>query len=570
MSQFFALVRALFKSRYRFDKRKGKFDPMWFLYGAIGVLYLIMVAGICGLIGSYTPAYIENGLLPYMVLSIYILVMLAVLIFGVVSMLTYVYINRDAEFLAGLPVPGWKLFLAKLFMVYIGELALSVGSVLPIGITIGIAGGIYAGGFGFAYYLSVMLAVLFVPAVPLLLAALISIPLMYCVSFFKNKGAMTSIVVIILVAAVIVVYYFAIFKFQLAGSGLTDPEYEEAVANLIASIEAAKYVVYPVFALVEFGLAMPVFGIKGAGGQALALVIALGSLAAIIALAGFIANLVYSKSAAAQLENKSGRSQKAIEYRSQSMMRTLVGKEWRTLIRETAFAFQCLMGVILGPVFVVFIAAGFKNTFFASIETALATSGATLTEEVKYAVLSGLIISIIVMIVSGMNITAATAVSREGRNFYQMKIMPVPYKQQIKAKLYMSLLISVPASIVAFVIGAFMIPIPPWEALLDGLFLCVYAYLFACFALRIDLMRPKLNWVTPTQAVKNNRSSTMPVLLNMLTSVVIALILILVGSLSGNTIIAIAVLLAISCAAVPFLHNWLFKSVDKLFEEIEP
>ncbi|GHV02489.1 hypothetical protein FACS1894211_13970 [Clostridia bacterium] len=581
MTQFVTLLKVLFKSRYRRDrgvvgkaryrslmeqKTGGKFDPMWIVYGLLGLIAVPVVAGICWLVAVYTPVFAANGLLPYMLLMIYITVMLAVLVFGLIGMLTYVYINRDAEFLAGLPIKGWKLFLAKLCMVYLGELALAAGIIVPVGITMGIAGG-----FGFAFYVSILLSVLFVPALPLLLASLLAIPLMYCVSFFKNKGALTSIVVLLLVGTVFTAYYTVYFKFiafQQGGTG--DADIEAAVAGLISGLQSVKYVLYPVFALIEFGMALPTFGMTGAGAQLLALGIALAAMAAVVGITSFIANLVYSKSAAAQLENSSKRAKRAMAYESSGgVMKALIKKEWRTLIRETAFAFQCLFGLVVGPVLVVILSLNFKSSFSGAAETAGELTGAALDPALVQTLLSGIIMAIILMIVSGMNITASTAISREGKNFYQMKTMPVPYKTQVQAKLWLSLMISMPGSVIAFVIGAFLIPIPPLEAVLEGLFLCVYSYAFACFALRMDLMKPKLNWTTPTQAVKSNRSSTAPLLLNMLTGMVLAASFIVLG-IFVSVLLAIGVLLVLVIAAAPLLHRYLFKSADRLFEEIEP
>ncbi|MDR1092889.1 MAG: hypothetical protein LBL66_01930 [Clostridiales bacterium] len=566
MSQFTALLKVLFISRYRGEKKSGKFDPLWIVYGALALVLVPLVAGICWLVAVYTPKFQDDNTLPYFLLMIYMTVMLAVLVFGMVGMLTYVYINRDAEFLAGLPVKGWKIFLAKLCMVYIGELALSAGFILPIGFTVGIAGG-----YGFAFFLSVVLSVLFVPALPLLLASLISIPLMYCVSFFKNKGATTSIVVLVLVGGIYALYFSLTLLFQ--GGGMSDAQLEQSVENLVGAMGAMRYALYPVYALIEFGMRLPAFGLTGAGAQILSLAASLASLAALAAAAGLIANFVYGRSAAAQLENSAKRAKKAMAYKAQSPLRALIRKEWRALIRETAFAFQCLFGTVIGPVMVVVLSLNLKDGFAAvpdAVNGATEAAGAGAIDPAVFSVImSGVIVAVIIMIVSGMNITAATAVSREGKNFYQMKTMPVPYKTQIKAKLYLSLLISMPGSLISFCIGAFLIPIPIVEALLDALFLCVYAYLFACFALRMDLMKPKLNWTTPTQAVKNNRSSTMPIMLNLLAGLVVGGIFVAVG-LFADALLAIGVLLVLAVALAPVLHKYLFGSVDRLFEEIEP
>ena len=573
MKQFFSLIKVLFKARYKFrlvawGGRKGaaaspatKKDLTWLIWLLLAAAFLPMLAVLVSGVAQITPMFEKEGALAELMLFIYVITMLVIIVMGIINMLSYVYFNRDSEFLASLPAPNWKIFLAKLSVVYLAELGLSALSLIPFNLTIGIMTG-----QGFIFYSGTLLSILLVPALPMLLASIIAVPLMFIVSFFRKKGALTSIVIILLAGGIFAAYFYFYLKFM----SMTDDDLNlDVFRNLIGGIRSWENTLYPVTALVKFCLLESVYGLSPALSALLNIGVVIVSFALAAFIAGFIANLVYHKSVIAQSVNSgAGGGAKAAEYKAAGVLASLMKKEWRALIREPAFAFQCIFGVIFAPIM-----ASIISWLIASGRTDFAALNATgelapYMNNIKANIPAMLLVFITVVFCSGMNIAACSAISREGKNFYITKIMPVPYAVQIKAKLYISLFISLAGSVITALSGTIILKLPAWQFAAILAFLCLYSYMFACFAVKFDLAKPRLNWSSPTEAVKNSRSATIPVLLNMAVGVLITGIMALF--VVFNLIWPMWVILLAAAAGLAWLfHVNLFKNLDAAYESAE-
>jgi ABC-2 type transport system permease protein len=199
---------------------------------------------------------------------------------------------------------------------------------------------------------------------------------------------------------------------------------------------------------------------------------------------------------------------------------------------------------------------------------------------INYALCFGFLL----MLGSGMNITSATSISREGKNFYLSKIIPVDYTTQVKAKVYLSLIINLITVLIGYIISIFVYRLSVIEIVFFPIVLGLYSYGYALSTIRFDLKQPKLNWTTPNEAVKNNQRATIPTLINMAISFVIMIILIVlyvmlsVLTKEGGIENYVAVLIkigawivvvggAVAFAAVARIR--LFGSVIQLYENIE-
>ncbi len=566
MRQFLSLASVLFKARYNFrglsKKARAagggsqKSDRTWIMVLALGILFVpVIILAVFG-IAAVTPGMQASGALTELMLLFYIVVMLIILIFGIINMLSYVYFNRDAEFLASLPVSPWKIFLCKLFIVYISEIALSLIFIIPVNLTIGIVSG-----QGVLFYLGTLLSVILVPALPVLLASILAIPLMFIVSFFRNRGAVTSIAVLLLFGGVFAAYYYFYFQIlKMPEGGIENP-----LAGLIAGIASLKNVFYPVTALIRFCLSESVFGLEPAVSALVNILIVIGCYALMLLAAGIISNIVYQRSVISQSSGAKKKSEKAAAYKNTGVLSALMVKEWRSLLRESAFAFQCLSGLVIGPIITVVFGLQFGGAdLFTDGSGAVTDAQAIFNANFPVA----LLIFVCVFACAGMNVAACSAISREGKNFYITKIMPVPYKQQIKAKLYIGVFISLAASFISAVTGVILMKLPFWQFFLIFGFLAVYCYTFACFAVRFDLKKPRLSWSTPNEAVKNTRSSTVPILINMLIGILLMGVAI-VFMLFGLMIVMWIVLYLAVLGFAWLFHRMLFKNLDRAYEAIE-
>lgn len=503
MKELMLLVRAQLVTRLRPDKSAAKRgNGKIAVYIILGLSYLTIIGMISGVLSMAAVALAGTEYIADLVLFIYLGGVMLVLMFGISSLITYVYMGRDNEFLAGLPVAPGKVFMSKLVVIYLYEFVTTFAIIAVPLLVVGISSM-----QGVIYYIVLLISTMFVPALPIVLASIIAIPLMYVVSFFKSKGAASTIAGMFLYVMFFAVYMVFVFWMQkTAGNIDTDPvAMSETFAKLQRALNVFHNAVYPLYALACVATGVDNLGLGAALGGLANMGIAIGSLVVLYFAAYLISSLVYSKSALAQGEAAKSSGVKG-EYRSAGgVIKSLVIRDFKEVLRTTAFGFQYLLGIIMSPLMVVFMTVMYSSAF---------SSGGAEADAISRAMNVIMPFFMVWMLGAGMNMAAATAISREGKKFYIGKLLPVTPQEQIKAKLILSMIIGY-VSVVLSLIAMYITGLRGYEAFFVPVILLLHTAGFAMFALRYDLSSPKLNWTNPTEAVKHNRSANIPTFINM-------------------------------------------------------
>lgn len=565
MKNYLTLFRFLFK--YTF-KRSGEKSSrwLWVAYAIIGVAGAFLIYALCTMVAALSSSMQALGLLPEFLTLLLFIGCMAVAVFGLVPMLGYLYFSKDTVFLLALPVKPSAVFMAKLSVVYLTEIAASTVLLLPCMMTVGITLKLSA-----LFYVVMLFAVVALPAIPLVLVAIIAIPLMYAVSFFKNKGSLTSVVMILLFGLVFGVYYLFISKLNFVGD-VNDEQLESVINALVGSLNSFANVLFPLSALARLATLsqVTVFGSFSApAAAAINLAVFCVSAVVLLSLAVSVSAAVYKRGARSMLESgDKKRSAKAAFVRSDGAFKALFKKEWRELFRTPAFAFQALSGVVLVPVLIFFMGSTFSAEVLEELGEGYVTAQ-VLSQIEKVTTFT--LIGFTGMLGISINVGAATCITREGKCFYFMKSIPVPYRTQIRAKLVLYLLIS--SITLALGVGVSFTASSDVLDLMLGLgFLLVYNYGYNCICTFIDLSRPKLNWVTHNEAVKNNKNAAVPMIINMLLFVFMVAVPIVALLLVQRTWLVLLVswldLYAVAAIVAVVGHVLLFKNIDKLVERI--
>ena len=103
------------------------------------------------------------------------------LFFAIGNVINTLYLCKDNEMLICLPVTPNQLFISKVLLIYLREIAVNALISIPIFITLG-----FFGGLGISFYLSIPILALFAPILPIVLASFISVPLMALIRFLKK------------------------------------------------------------------------------------------------------------------------------------------------------------------------------------------------------------------------------------------------------------------------------------------------------------------------------------------------------------------------------------------------
>ena len=563
MKQYSIVLKLLLKNMFRRGADKKKSGYMLAAYIVIGLFYVLIAAMLVLMTYAMSTSFSNMGLTDEFITILLALGCLTVLLFGLITMLSVVYFSRDTEFFLGLPIKPSVVYVAKVSVVYLTELAISALMLIPCLITAGVVAHLGAG-----YYVTMVFAVLTVPVIPLLLSSVIAIPLMYVVSFFKNKGALTSIVLILIFGLFFGGYYWLIMNAQDSIEKLaTEGSFEAIAAGMGAAFRHVANGLYPLYALARFANGTAFGGMSVGVSMLCNLLIYLATLAALFGLTVLISNTVYKRGAAAQLESTRSAHKAAGEYASSGVVKSLMKKEWRELVRTPAFAFQSLSGSLLCPILLIFMNFSMKTG---------STSGAgPVTPEqtaLLNAMFSFMMLGFIAIFGVGMNIGASTCISREGQNFIFCKMLPVAPAVQLKAKSYVYLMISAVSIIAGLIATAFMYPDVTFLLPAVG-FLALYDYGYVHFTMFFDLCKPKLNWSTHTEAVKNNRSATIPMLIGMGVAALLLiglpiLLLVTIGTMWVALLITWLALYGAAIASAVVFRNLLYTNAERLYARI--
>ncbi len=556
MKNYLTLVSMNFKYVFKSDGRK-KSKWLWLAYVIVALSFLALLSSLCFgvfLLGKmFAPT-----LLPEFITFLYGVGCIMIVVLGIAPMISYLYFSKDTEFLLGLPLKPVTVFFAKLTVVYIFEMLGGALFLLPSLITLGVTLKLSA-----LYYIGTIISIFLLPALPMVLVSVLSLPLMRLVGVLKNKSIVAFILYAVLMVAVMGLYLGVMYSFD-----FTIPEGDDGAMatylKLEAAVKAMAKILVPLLAVSRILTLSPVT-ILGSFSTPVAVLINLATFlvitAALVLIAILISSFSYKKSARSLLEGSKNKASKKVEFsRSSSVIKALMKKEWLELIRTPAFAFQCLMCIVMAPLMV-----GFMAYFDASN---LAGEYVNYTSKFIMRLVS---FGIIIIIGIGTNVGASTTITREGQKFYYMKTMPVPYETQIKAKLYLYLIVSSVTVILSQVVMA-IISFDIVFLTVGTAFLLLFNYGFNCYCIYIDLNNPKLNWVTENEAVKQNKSAMIPILTNLAVYVLVTLIGTLCSLLIPNIVVAQIIIwslyMLIGLVVTVIFHNLLFANAKRLIERI--
>lgn len=560
MKNYLTVTRLLVKT---FMKRTGLTENKRLL-----VFALIGIAVVIGLIayGTYSFAkifYVCDAVADLQAF-IFLVAFIAVLVLGTISIFTYIYFSKDNEFLLSLPVKPSVIYLAKLTVVYLQQLIISFVVIVPASIAIGISTLQLP-----PFYIISLLAMFIVPVMPLFLSSIIAIPIMRLTVCFKNKGAAGAIVMLVLFGLLMAGYLVVIFNFNTS----IDIEFDETTTEIdiyLALIEPFRImamVIYPLLSLARVATLTP-FWVNVLGVSMLidaAIVIATVGVCG--TLAYLISSAVYSKTALAQGENASGSKGKS-KFAKSPVLKSLIKKEWKELIGNMSFAFQCLAGVIVTPIVSLLYVFIYAPTFsdFTDIDIFL------------------WLIGFIVMHTICFNIAAMTAVTREGKTFSYSKTMPVPYKTQLKAKFILcysigaaTAVLSVIANYIAIIVTTQVFsPTILVMSIINLIELLILHALVTVLSILHDVKKPKLDWSTPMEAVKKNMALILPTILCIVYGMIVGVLLLLgVIFLSYNFLgpfgfvcLCVSLLAVVELVLTIVFFNSMMKRADAFYNRI--
>lgn len=502
MSKFIALTKVLLKAGTGSpSNKKNKKQIKGILLGLILLIAFTPIAIEFGKFLSVAYDGLHGIGQEAVILAFGLSVVSAVIFFfGIFYAMGIFYFSMDVENLLPLPFKPWHIMGAKFAVVLIYEYLTEVIFFMP---TL-IAYGIKSSG-GILYYTYGVIIFLLLPIVPLVMASMINMIIMRFTNIAKNKDKFRLVGGIIAMFSGIGINIYVQRLAQDVGQSQINEMFVEGNNSLVTLVTK----IFPSTKIAVNSLVNS-SNIQGFINLILFLVITVAALILFIVLG----EVLYFKGVMGVSETTSKRkilsSNELTKNTTQSSsLKVYLLKELKLLFRTPIYFMNCVLMNFLWPLFLLI--------------PLFAQKGGTgqigeITEFLKRGNGTGIVLAIFfvfVVFASCSNGISCTSISREGKNLFILKYIPMKYKDQLMAKVLSAVVLGMVGMIMITILGITVLKLP-LDLVLLMIIVGTLGILFTSFiGIFIDLNFPKLHWDTEQRAVKQN--------LNVLISMVICL-----------------------------------------------
>lgn len=428
--------------------------------------------------------------------------------FGIFFIISVFYFSSDIDNILILPIKPRVILISKFTVVLIYEYFTEAIILIPVIATFGVKSSA-----GLIYYVYSIIIFLTLPIVPLIIAGLITILIMRFSIFTKNKDRFKTIAQMCTLIFVIGINLLS----QKLGKGISNTE---NMTKLISQGDNSllKHS-YKLFINIKYAVECLVNSTNLGGISNLILYL----LITVILLVLFIifSEAFYIKGVVGmtQIQAKhkiltsSEITKKSIK---KSKVLTYTIKELNILFRTPVYFMNCVVMNFIWPLFFIIPLISQKSSIknFLYAHNYLNT---IISNNVTLGVSTSIVFSVSLML-SIINPIGCTAISREGKNIFVNKYIPMDYKSQLLSKILAAFIINFFGIIIIILLITFIIKLPLYIFIIIVL-LSIIGTIFSIFlGIIIDLNYPKLNWDNEQRAVKQNSNVLVTMAIGLLTS----------------------------------------------------
>lgn len=205
---FLTLVVMQLKEQLSFSFKADKKGTITKLV-LFGVLFVAVTATIAVVI--YLLGYLRilgNGVLPVTIFNVFLYLVLILSIFSCLHKMTKsLFFSEDNQVLLTYPVNSGIIFLSKITVFFIMELVKNFMMIVPLCLAYGIINGL-----PFYFYFWLIFAFFIISLVSVSIGAILSIPYMYILSFFKKSQYIPGLLAIVTLITIAVFLFIGLSK----------------------------------------------------------------------------------------------------------------------------------------------------------------------------------------------------------------------------------------------------------------------------------------------------------------------------------------------------------------------
>ena len=477
--------------RERYIRQRQRLWGLLLAVVGVGTAVVSLEAGLVFMAEGIIKATLPYGQPGLAFVMAFLIVQILTLFMGLAMVMSIFYFADDLPRLVPLPVGPAAIISAKYLVVLAGEYVTALMVVAPVAFAY-----VRLVPTDWSYWAGLVAAFVLAPVLPLALASILGLMLMRLI----NRRHRDLLMVVISIGLVVI-----IMAFQFSLTTVAEKEGPEALVRLMTEKmglmkAAAGYFPPSLWAaqtVVSAGTP------DGWGGFLLLAVVSLVSLTVMRYFGDrvFLKGLIGGEEVAAK-RRLVGAAELAAQAKAGSVLSALFWREWRLFMRVPIFVMNGFMASIIAPVAAVFPIIAEKGGLGPALDFLRSTPSSV--EIVTLATAA------VVAFLGSLNTTGSTSLSREGKNFWISKVIPVRPVEQVQAKLlfaFVSTLVSAAPVVVVFAVA---LKAPLLNTVMVAV-LGVLASLVGLIAgLIFDMTRPYFKWTNPQQAVKNNLNAVFP------------------------------------------------------------
>ena len=439
---------------------------------------LLIATVMCFMSTSYSIA-LATVLKPMGYLDLILIV--AILFSCILSFITSIYkaqgtlfSSKDYDLLMSLPIKNSTILTSKILSL----MSISYIETALVIVPASIVYFIYNGSLSWIFFIILVVALIFIPMIPIISASIIAVVITFISSRFKHKNIATTVVGMIAFLLIMII-------------SMNMQNYINAfIANSDSIVKGLSSIYPPATylkeALINYNLAELIKFI-------------------LISIIPFLIFVVVFSKTFKTINGKLSESYKKANYKvgrleASSITKALVEQELRRYFATPIYVMNTAFGMVL--------------LITASIAT-LFISKETLGELLGYPEIANMIpIAILVMLVFtiGLSCTTNSSISLEGNRLWILKSLPIEAKEIFKGKIITNLIITIPAAFIANIIFYIGLKFEVKYLIFNLAISIVFSVVSAVLGLIINLYFPKMEWTNPTTVVKQSASVMVTIL----------------------------------------------------------
>ena len=459
-------------------------------------VYVILIFGLFYISSEVISYMVKIGKPEIFINGFLLFLEVLIIIRTVMVSMNVFYFSKDIENILHLPIKPIEILISKLstiiFMNY--ELEILIG-IIPFFIY-----GIYTYA-KLSYFFNLVLLLIFFPIFATLIVSIIMIVLMKTIKLFRNKDIMQIAISFILVFGIMfsagkaIEYVFNNAEYIEENQQLILNNINEKIikinnyflninpsANILLSKEIlSKFINYLKLIIINF--------------VALILFIFLGNKLYLKQLlkANFYTKKKNNKEI--KLNKRAKRNKIRISY---------IKKEFKLILKNPLFFIQSVYPVIMMTIMICVLISALVPAYNEILHR---EEYKEMLESLKFDIEAVCIILGVIQITGLFNYTSITSFSREGKNAYIMKVLPIGLYKQFIYKNIPQIVLNIISSIVILIVINFQIPAIGIKYIL---ILFVLSFLITIINSNIlcliDLLMPRLEWDAEYEILKNNKN----------------------------------------------------------------